>query len=332
MDILLVIRGLASLSVVFWHTQGYLGELPSIINMPGRTAVWIFFGISGYVVSYGFIHKRYPLSPSGLRYFYTNRFLRIYPLFIFISALSWFTVFMQTGGVAVDFKEIPSQLFAFQFNHNYVLNGVFWTLGIEIQFYLLAPILVRPLLVKEYKIAIFNGVIMYILLVIALIQLGWHLDGRNVISNLQHFIIGIIGCRVVAQQSYSQLYLPTIILISIACLLLGFTNLLYHNYPTKYWSVGMITVDLVVLLLIFSHSNLEKVNIKPRYKYIYKAFTFIGTLAYGIYAIHGYLLKNFPLVFKDTLTLVISSVLLAYMTYRLIELPALKLKRYTKKY
>jgi peptidoglycan/LPS O-acetylase OafA/YrhL len=86
MDLLLIVRGLAATAVVFWHGFGayHVNEISPLINIPGRTAVWIFFGISGYVISYGFIYKKYSFSFISLKNFYTNRLLRIYPLFICI--------------------------------------------------------------------------------------------------------------------------------------------------------------------------------------------------------------------------------------------------------
>lgn len=91
MDLILVLRGLAALSVVVWYTVGYQNELPSLLNTPGRTAVWLFFGLSGYVIAYGFVHKRYKLTNADLQDFYINRFLRIYPLFLVLSLISYVT-------------------------------------------------------------------------------------------------------------------------------------------------------------------------------------------------------------------------------------------------
>jgi peptidoglycan/LPS O-acetylase OafA/YrhL len=39
-----------------------------------------------------------------------------------------------------------------QFEHSYSLSGVFWTLGVEMQFYLLAP-----LMVFSYRAIIFKA-------------------------------------------------------------------------------------------------------------------------------------------------------------------------------
>lgn len=81
MDFLLITRGLLAISVVIWHFSGYQSKIYPLLNLPGRTAVWLFFGISGYVIAYGFIHKRYRLTLPDLKDFYINRLLRIYPLF-----------------------------------------------------------------------------------------------------------------------------------------------------------------------------------------------------------------------------------------------------------
>jgi peptidoglycan/LPS O-acetylase OafA/YrhL len=112
------------------------------VNVPGRTAVWIFFGISGYVIAYGFLRRRYLIDGAGLKHFYLNRFLRIYPLFLLLSVLGWLTIWANSGVNPLEWRDLPGQFFGLQFDHAYKLNGVFWTLGLEIQFYAMAPALV----------------------------------------------------------------------------------------------------------------------------------------------------------------------------------------------
>ena len=108
-DLLLILRGLAALSVGFWHVTGaYDPTLPAAFNTSGRTAVWLFFGISGYVIAYGFIHGRYRLVRSDLLQFYWNRFLRLYPLFFTLSVLSWATMWWKTGISPLGVAEIPA--------------------------------------------------------------------------------------------------------------------------------------------------------------------------------------------------------------------------------
>lgn len=37
-----------ALSVILWHVEGYKENIWALFNLPGRTAVILFFGMSGY--------------------------------------------------------------------------------------------------------------------------------------------------------------------------------------------------------------------------------------------------------------------------------------------
>ncbi len=331
MDLLLIIRGLAAISVVVWHSQGYLGEFPSVLNIPGRTAVWLFFGISGYVISYGFIHNRYYLTLPDLKDFYTNRFLRVYPLFFAVSLLSLVVGFIGTGNSPISLNEIPSQFLAYQFNHEYKLNGVFWTLGIEMQFYVIAPILVLPLLIHNNHYALFFAFILYILMIqgyrYGMNYHNWSIDGRNIFSNLSHFFIGMMACRIVVTFKPNRLVFYASLIT--ACILLGYTNWLYHDHAERYWSLnGVVLVDFIILLFVLSHASANVNRVRRSWRaYFYKMLAFLGIISYGIYVLHGYILKYYPITSKYVIILIIISILMAYITYRYIETPFLRLKR-----
>lgn len=325
-DLLLISRGIAAVSVVFWHAVGYLGQYPFWLNIPGRTAVWLFFGISGYVIAYGFIHRRYSLSALDVKDFYVNRFLRIYPIFLFLSIVAWAIEFVATGENPIPVSDIPAQIFAFQFNHDYRLNGVFWTLGIEIHFYLLAPLLLMPFLQKERHWYFWFPIIIYVTVLIWIVfsylELGWSLDGRNIVACLPHFLTGIFGCKMVVSLSKSTRQFWLSLLGAIALLII--TNYIYHYAPKYYWTpIGIILIDGAILLLIVAHaswSGSSSISIS--------AMTTIGLLSYGIYAWHGFWMKAIPGIFMDNIVLLLPvSIACAYVSYRIIETPALRLRR-----
>lgn len=328
LDLLLMVRGLAALSVVVWHAEGYRERLPAVINTPGRVAVWLFFGISGYVIGYGFIHERYRLTLPDLRDFYTNRLLRIYPLFLTLSAVGWIAERMTTGQSPIGLADLPAQLMAAQFNQSYVLNGVFWTLGIEIHFYLLAPLLVLPLLMKSgarWLLALVVYAAALFWCDFAVTHLGWSWDGRNVLSNLPHFLAGMIACRMVADR---DVRLPPAGLSAAGALaLLTVANWLYHREVALFWSVrGLLVVDAAVVLLVYAHAAIARKRFAANA--VIRPLAMLGTLSYGLYAWHPYVMKYIPWTTDHLVVLIIASIGAAYVTYRIVERRALQLKRH----
>lgn len=328
MDLLLIVRGLAALDVVLWHLIGYKATLPAVVNTPGRTAVWLFFGISGYVIAHGFIHHRYRMTLADLAKFFRNRFLRIYPLFFCLSILAWLTQWVATGASPIGLSDVPAQFLGLQFNQNYVLSGVFWTLGIELQFYVVAPLLVLPLLSTDPR-RVWLPVVLYGSSVYgywyAVHHFGWSIDGRNIISNLPHFVVGMIACRLV-----SMWRLPWSISLAMACALLGYTSWLYHRQDYEYWSVhGILLVDSVILFLVFAHAPLTRAT-RAGASRVYAVFAFLGTLSYGVYAWHAYFAVNVPWTIDHFFALTAISLCAAYLSYRYVERPALRLKRHPR--
>lgn len=331
MDLLLIIRGLAAIAVVIWHSGGYQADLP-FLNVPGRTAVWIFFGISGYVIAYGFVHKRYLLDKPGLKHFYLNRFLRIYPLFILLSLLGWITIWIKSGVSPIGWTDIPSQFFALQFNHHYPLNGVFWTLGLEIQFYVMAPALMALFTIENVRRQWWVIATCYAAMLIfnwsAVRYMGWSFDGRNIISVLPHFFVGIAGCKLVTSLKRNNSKALLYLVCAFACLITS--NWLYHKQPESFWSLrGIVLVDVMILLFIFSHASFSsQPSSKPIFIKLTSALLWMGTLSYGIYAWHAYLMSSILWLSTHWWGLLPTSIAIAFASYQWVESPSLKLKRW----
>ena len=327
-DLLLIVRGLAALSVIVWHAEGYKAEYAPAINVPGRVAVWLFFGISGYVIAYGFLHQRYRLTPGNLRDFYRNRILRIYPLFLTLSGVVWLVEWLVSGRSPLGLADLPAQLFAMQFNHAYTLSGVFWTLGVELHFYVLAPLLVLPLLtpcrLRPLLLGcVYAGAVYWCHYAVA--NFGWSWDGRNVLSNLPHFYAGMAACVLVARPAWRRA--PPAVSLAVAGVLLGYTNWLYHREPAHFWSVrSILLVDAIIVLFVLAHAGLERRQ-RPAGR-PYATFMWLGMLSYGMYAWHASVMKYIPWTEEHLPALILISLAAAYLTYRLIERPALRLKRH----
>ncbi len=148
-----LIRLIAALQVAVHHTMRYL-EVDGTDSMlyaftsyfPG---VPVFFFVSGFLIT-----KSYE-SNSVIKEYAQNRLLRIYPALLLCVFLSLFGVYL-TGYFAesgYSIKElafwIVGQVTFYQFyNPEFmrgfgvgVLNGSLWTISVELQFYIVVPIL-----------------------------------------------------------------------------------------------------------------------------------------------------------------------------------------------
>jgi peptidoglycan/LPS O-acetylase OafA/YrhL len=159
-------RFLLALSVVLAHSgeRGLVG---------GQVAVQLFYMISGFLISYILLNNR---KYDDTKWFYINRFLRIFPAYYVVLLLAIPTFVLSearvstlvalpdavrsllilsnvtilgqdlvlfskvsgdTIGFAVNFRDTSPQLWEF------LLVPQAWSLGLELTFYLIAPFIIR---------------------------------------------------------------------------------------------------------------------------------------------------------------------------------------------
>lgn len=187
-----LIRLLAAVQVVAHHAidhlgldrhSGLVGLIAQLIRFfPG---VPIFFFVSGFLIS-----KSYESSPSVLDYA-RNRVLRIYPALVICTLVSVGAVFaldyLPRAGVSLRDVAVwmLAQMTVVQFyNPDFmrafgvgVLNGSLWTITVELQFYLVTP-LVYALFGLRHR----RGTLPLLLLSLALLAPNlayWHADPEN---------------------------------------------------------------------------------------------------------------------------------------------------------
>ncbi len=312
-------RGLFSAFVVFWHVVGYTRTIPDWMNVPGRISVWMFFGISGYVIGYGFFRGRHQFSGSGLQTFALRRMARILPIFWTLSLVAVALLLWRGEPLPFDWFEGFKQLFAFKWRHDYSLVGVFWTLGIEVQFYLIAPLICYAILSSPQR-GPFVIIAVWTFLVLAL---GSDPDNRTTIAAMQHFLAGMFIARI-SNLPGTEGLLDSPVLRTLA-LIIGLASLavasrLYHNDEVLFWSYrGGLLTDLAIASLLFAHCSFERLKIEPNG--ITKIFLVLGVLSYGLYAWHGLLLIYFPWFHNSLFATFLASMVLAFLSYKFVERP-----------
>ncbi len=148
------LRGIASLWVVLFHAslEGKLGLLSSllpnwlvaIVFNWGSLGVAIFFVLSGFVIAHSLREAK--IDFAYFRYFSLRRFARLTPPYYFsiIITLGFAILSSNVKGVAFAPGEMPlspQRLFAHLFYLQDIfrlgnINDIYWTLCLEIQFYL----------------------------------------------------------------------------------------------------------------------------------------------------------------------------------------------------
>lgn len=142
------LRAVAMTGVIAQHC----GLFPS-----GWTGVWLFFVISGFVITRGFLQEpRSSRRRPGARYlrFMGRRAVRILPLYLWYMTLGCVVIAYALHGPA-RFADVP-YLLTMTYNWQMIFGlspgggafpafGHLWTLSVEEQFYLVFPVLVLGL-------------------------------------------------------------------------------------------------------------------------------------------------------------------------------------------
>jgi peptidoglycan/LPS O-acetylase OafA/YrhL len=158
------LRFLAAMAVAVSHVElikQYHG-MPNVYDAPavyelGRLAVTLFFVLSGYLITFLLLKERELTGTIAVRAFYVRRMLRIWPLYFLLAGLA-FLVFPHidamhvpqlTGQIATN---VTATLPLFLLFLPQLALSLFppvpfaepaWSIGVEEQFYLLWPLLMR---------------------------------------------------------------------------------------------------------------------------------------------------------------------------------------------
>ena len=166
LDALTGLRGFAAIWVALWHTWkfsgrptyefmlwGYSVDLTPLIRT-GWAGVDVFFVLSGFVLGLPYcqalLGNRPPIRTGE---FFRRRLLRVLPAYyvqLVILLLLWVVL---AGHLPVSVSDVLAHIFML---HNIfpgqgeMINGVYWTLPIEFDFYLVLPLLALLLAPKKW--------------------------------------------------------------------------------------------------------------------------------------------------------------------------------------
>lgn len=310
-----ILRAIAVLWVFAFHVgwPGYPEKFVEFTRM-GYLGVFIFFVVSGFCITLS-IKRQQSSNTYTASSFLKRRFLRIYPTFwlaiIAIIATPFFTHFISgfnTGSWAFpqtsymmlnlyDWLEIitltrdllsPEKGF-------YPPSAVFWTLAIEIQFYLFLAAL------SKFKVDIFTSVLITSLFSLLLIVTDTKIIDGLFAEYWVYFGMGSLGALYFSKpdtnavkSQWLALSTQTLTLLSFA--LLGSYSLLKSfDAISKHIPIAYVSLCTLLIILLGKHSDeilkRNSQNKKTISALIINTFIFTGTISYSLYLLHGHILQ-----------------------------------------
>lgn len=298
------------MAVCWFHSTVILPEFRHTLlgqsGLYGYLGVQVFFVISGFIVPYAMVSAGYKLKDVWT--FLVKRLIRVEPPYLFSIALGMFmsvypALFLLYNGEPPKYQAIELALhlgYLIPFFHQFRwINGVYWSLAVEFQYYLAISLLL-PALVSRRR-----GVRMCSYLLFA----GSSLLIRNEGFLPMHAPLFALGCagmlRMIGLVSWREFLLDALL----GCVLL-------------YRSEGLTSslAGIAALTLILSVKRAPSVLL------------WLGDISYSLYLVHDMIGRRIiHLVFilvpggaKNMAPFlgVLCSLLCALVMFRLIELPA----------
>ena len=337
-----VLRGLAAVLVYVFHQQihtfiGYpekpipQGSLTwwfflGAIDL-GKIAVAVFFCVSGYLIP-----STLTKPGATIRDFTIHRIFRLYPAY-WVSIASRLVVLVSLGMTAnlpTTFNLLANITMFQKFIGQQDLIGVFWTLQIELVFYIVTALLAwRKLLTKRWPIQL---TMMLLTLVCAAGRYVTHKPLPVAMFMAMSLMWMADTLRAsergeVTNKDVNRAVVSTIIML-IPASLLG-----YGDEGIRYITSYLLAIGIFVICWA-KRAAFEKSNIAMR------ALGWLGDWSYGIYLMHGTLLilvaeplkKQTGSVWLTTLGTLPILLLTSWLLYRFIEAPMIRIgKQVTKR-
>lgn len=358
------LRFFAAMTVVIAHIELNKGRCglgspllsDSILAIFAKGGIHLLFVLSSFLLTYLLLTEAKAIQTVRIKDFYVRRALRIWPLYFVIVAVSFvlvpctYTFWLHPGeaaavvqsqkgylGCMLMFLCMLPQLALIEFPR-IVCGSHLWSIGIEEQYYLCWPLLVKALNKRPFLMcSIFLvGLVCFRAACIATLSV---LDANHtpklVLSILQcavwtsHELMCMVIGAVAAVLLFTRKKLISTLLhnaLARFCVIATIILCLVEIVPINQWQLGILSAFLVLTLT------------DPKIRLMsHRSLVYLGTISYGMYMFHPLLIN---LLLKPCaglssqalnavlyLTVLPVSVVAGAVSYKYLEEPFLRLKR-----
>lgn len=309
-----VLRGAAVIAVVIFHgfaNSGYHGKpsAPSTIFVTlaelGKLGIYLFFNLSGFLITSILLRQRE--KPRFYRNFYVRRALRILPaylLMLFVLKISGLITWWFVAACVLFVANMAKLMHASATEY-----GVFWTLAVEEQFYLLWPTLVHRLRrTRTLLIAILAGCA---LAPVLRIVLSLHNIGTFLLlpTNMDALLYGslcalLLECGVIHTGNIRRI---VVVLFATGLVLLlpyVYVSCFLVESSPRFWAVWdafgrFVPFCLFIGAVLLSVQQAQLHDRKARSPAA-RLFSFFGYVSYGLYLVHPLIFRLYDHIFLQT--------------------------------
>ena len=298
------LRFIAAFLVIIFHVEIFKSRMGlqnystvPFFNIIGSLGVILFFVLSGFLITYLLLSEQNKTNTISIKNFYIRRILRIWPLYFFLTAIGFFLLpkfsFLELGASATDIysnfgKKIalflvffPNIAFAF-FNETLYLTQL-WSVGVEEQFYLTWPVLMKTIKSKELLFySIIGGYLFIKVFAFKWIyyHLFWYLDIQRLwflfsLTSIDCMAIGGLFALYLFRKDkkLSFLFSRPVQIVTLAVLLL------FMGFGVEIPRVHFEFYALFFGILILNLAGNPKAIISLENK----VFNYLGKISYGLY-------------------------------------------------
>lgn len=248
---------------------------------PGVVAVVVFYMLAGVVVTHLW-HHVIPGGEGKLLRFYRDRLLRIFPLYFYAALLTLlFLVVTAYGQPSYSPMALLNNVLVVPLNYYMYIDSTVmstpawnlipqaWSLGAELQAYLLLPlVLVYP----RVRMAIFvASFAVYIAANLTYLNADYY--GYRLIPGV--FFIFVIGSYLSESQTSKQKLMAPALLFSLVALVYALFDI-FDRFPAAYARETLLGMLIGIPLISYGYLS----SLKLPYN------KFMGSLSYGVFLTH----------------------------------------------
>lgn len=278
------LRGIAALAVVLYHytfrydaVYGHAFSLDSVSALKyGYLGVQLFFMVSGFVIYLSLENT------SNVKKFVFNRFSRLYPAYWFAVILTFLAVLIfSLPGRDVSFLEMLTNLTMLNgFIGMPSVDGVYWTLRVELTFYFIISSLYFLMPKKQLLISFLcvSSSIFIVKCFDASDHINFIFKLANFVFSLEylHFFGAGIGFYLLFNK---ENYILALLLITVSVV---------YTLTFKNGGVLFVTLSFYPIFFLLSSGRAEFLSTS--------LLTYLGAISYSLYLVHqnlGYIVFNY---------------------------------------